>query len=43
MFKEISKMEQCYDAVLMVIRDGFCVSEVSEQWCKANEVYSRPQ
>ncbi len=29
MFKEISKMEQRYDAVLMVIRDGFRVSEVA--------------
>jgi transposase InsO family protein len=28
-FKEISKMEQRYDAVLMVIRDGFRVSEVA--------------
>ena len=29
MFKEISKMEQRYDAVLMVIKDGFRVSEVA--------------
>lgn len=29
MFKEISKMEQRYDAVLMVIKDGYCVSEVA--------------
>jgi len=28
-FKEISKMEQRYDAVLMVIRDGFRISEVA--------------
>lgn len=29
MFKEISKMEQGYDAVLMVIMDGFRVSEIA--------------
>jgi transposase len=28
-FKEISKMEQRYDAVLMVIKDGYSVSEVA--------------
>lgn len=32
MFKEISKMEQRYDAVLMVIRDGFRVSEVATKF-----------
>ena len=29
MFKEISKMEQRYDAVLMVIKDGYTVSEAA--------------
>lgn len=32
MFKEISKMEQRYDAVLMVIRDGFSVAEVARKF-----------
>ena len=31
MFKEVSKMEQRYDAVLMVIKDGYAVSEVNPQ------------
>lgn len=31
MFKEISKMEQRYDAVLMVIKDGYSVSEVARK------------
>ena len=31
MLKEISKVEQRYDAVLMVIRDGFTVSEVARK------------
>jgi transposase InsO family protein len=31
-FKEISKMEQRYDAVLMVMRDGFSVSEVAQKF-----------
>jgi transposase InsO family protein len=30
-FKEISKMEQRYDAVLMVIKDGYTVSEVARK------------
>jgi transposase-like protein len=30
-FKEISKMEQRYDAVLMVIKDGYSVSEVARK------------
>jgi len=29
--KEISKVEQRYDAVLMVIRDGFSASEVARK------------
>ena len=29
MFREVSKMEQRYDAVLMVIKDGYSVSEVA--------------
>ena len=29
MFKEFSKMEQRYDAVPMVIKDGYTVSEVT--------------
>lgn len=32
MLKEISKMEQRYDAVLMVMRDGFSVSEVATKF-----------
>ncbi len=31
MLKEISKMEQRYDAVLMVIKDGYSVSEVARK------------
>ena len=31
MLKEISKMEQRYDAVLLVIRDGFSVAEASRK------------
>jgi transposase InsO family protein len=33
--REISKMEQRYDAVLMVMRDGFSVTEVAEK-CKVS-------
>ena len=29
---ESSKMEQRYDAVLGVIRDGFTVTEVAQKW-----------
>ena len=32
MIKEISKMEQRYDAVLMVIKDGFSVAEVARKF-----------
>ncbi len=32
MFKETSKMEQRYDAVLGVIRDGFSVTEVARRF-----------
>ena len=31
MFREVSKMEQRYDAVLMVIKDGYSVSEVARK------------
>lgn len=31
MLKEISKMEQRYDAVLLVIKDGFSVTEVAKK------------
>jgi transposase len=32
MLWELSKMEQCYDAVLGVIRDGFSVTEVAQKF-----------
>ena len=32
MLRELSKMEQRYDAVLAVIRDGMAVTEVAEKY-----------
>jgi len=36
--KDISKMEQRYDAVLGVIRDGFTVTEVAQKFLKLTEI-----
>ena len=41
MLTEISKMEQRYDAVLGVIRDGFTVTEVARKFEVAREAIYR--
>jgi hypothetical protein len=41
---EISKMEQCNDAVIAVVRDGFTVTEISQKLgINANDERSPPK
>ena len=41
MLREITKMERRYDAVLMVIRDGFTVTEVATKLKVARQTVYR--